>query len=335
MSRIPSAPPPPPNNTSNGANKVTMTLAIVFGVVISVAVFLLSLLLFCKRRYKRQRKREHAFRYGEAIKHIQRQEEMQRQQMLQTATTPATLVVPEQYRTDDETEVTQMRPDGKKYYVGQALSQSSDSVLPTDPFARDVMKVRGIPIAVLPPNDGPDNDRDRPRPRSPWSMLSNAATTVLTVRSPSPQSTGTNAMLLGRSHANSHRTADLHNFSSTRIPAFYPNTRTSSQIVEEPSRDSLQDEIANVVSPFPVRNASQPQSTNFLQRLSASALPHPGGPPATPLPPTPLSNSTPRRPSRPKEGLLDWLGTGMEKHLFGRRTDRDDGNSSRTDFLKV
>lgn len=318
---------------------VTLALAILFGTIIAVAVVLFSILLFCKQRYERQRKREHAFRYGEAIRHIQRQEELQRQQVMQqallhpAATTPATLIVPEQYRSDDATEVTQLQLD--KHMIGQSMSQSSDSVLPVDPFAREMMHVTGGPIAAA-TNAELDRDRDRPRPRSPWSMLSNAATTVPTIRSPSPQSFGTSTMLIGTANMNtaSHnlRSADVH-----FAPPFTPgqsNLRTSSQVVEHPSQDNLIEESANSVSPLPVRMSSS-LPINLLRRIS-NALPRQPTPPVVPLPSAPPVNAAPIRPIRPREGLLDWLNTGVaDIHVFNRRRDRDDGNSSRTDFLKV
>lgn len=46
----------------------------------------------------------------------------------------------------------------------------------------------------------------------------------------------------------------------------------------------------------------------------------------------------PKRPRRPGDGLLDWLGNArfLERDpSVARQKKRDDGNSSRTDFLKV
>lgn len=48
--------------------------------------------------------------------------------------------------------------------------------------------------------------------------------------------------------------------------------------------------------------------------------------------------AAPKRPRRPGEGLLDWLGNArfLERDPSeAKQRRRDDGNSSRTDFLKV
>ncbi|KAI5119583.1 hypothetical protein M0805_006468 [Coniferiporia weirii] len=150
--------------------------------------------------------------------------------------------------------------------------------------------------------------------RSPWSAFSQGGTTILTAAS-------TTHLL--KSHGQKTSQTDLQ--MRTLDPTSQLGTRPHAQI---PQPAGLGTQPVSRPLPVPAQSASRPLPQPTPLRANHANTPAPAA--------AAQADEPPKRPKRPADNLLGWLGNGisLERSNSAKRR-RHDGNSERTDFLQV
>lgn len=190
------------------------------------------------------------------------------------------------------------------------------------------------PYAHSPPT--PDFDHDISRPKSPWSSHSHAATMLTQGSATYLLHSKEHSDLLPPSQA--PLTLPVHSDPNKRSRRVHTKqaSSTSNLLLNRPMlqthsspilmRPLEQDGLGAISTPNYISSSTSLPVKQHRQNYSQTSLLGP------PLP------TIPRRPKRPGDGLLDWLGNGIGIDLSlseKERRRRDDSNSQRTNFLQV